>query len=472
MLVAAAVCTGQNTSPQGPINVLFVIHTDPLAAPEGKVSKAAYESQRDNLAWLADYFNEIERKRGREFVPMLTLEIAGDHAEYYSVDPVGFALLKRLHARGHELGIHFHTNYKAGPHHWLDGRSDNTPEMRRRVTEDHIREVDALVAKIIGSNDPAIVRKTNHTIQGHFLDNAIALDKGFYITTTGQSEVFNNYFDHDPLTPWRLPSLRPGVWQLAEDRKGPWIMLPGAAVLGIIGKHVAWLDLSPVGMRRKFLQVYLEWRAAQLAPDRSKQRVWVLGWHEHTANIAGDDGRYGDRQNLRDEVVEFVTWLNENFINRRASNGSLIARYATADTTATAFKNWEGTHTDQSSFNYPGRTTDWNAYPHQLPGLARQLMFAQHEGEVPGFSAKRVQVHRLRKTDGPNWSVKDGKIVNSSRVWPIYLMWSDDGEKTFDFSGTVAGSMTCVDAAKGAEMTVKPTAVRVGTTPIVCAAAP
>ncbi|MGH9673277.1 MAG: hypothetical protein ACRD44_08850 [Bryobacteraceae bacterium] len=454
----------------GAINVLFTIHFDPLQAPGGQVSRTAYEGQRDNLAWLADYFDEIERSSGAAFAPKLTLEIAGDHAEYYSEDPVGLALLQRLHARGHELAIHFHTNYKTGSHQWMDGQSQNTPEMRRRVTEDHIKEVDALVAKVIGNSDPAAVRRANHTIQGHFTDEAYALEQGFDIITTGQTEILNSFFDHDPWNPFRLRSVAPGASQLQEDLNGPWIMVPSASVLGAIGRHTVWVDVSPAAMRRKFLNLLLERRNRRLGGATADERVWAFGWHEHLANISANDGVYGNIANLRDEVIELVSWLNHNFIGQRDSKGALIARYATASEVASELKSWEEAHRGQSSFNYARRTTDWEAYPYQLRGLTSQLMNSHHESEIPGFRAEGVHAHKLLKTDDQNWSFRGGQIVSSSATWPIYLMWSDEGEVTIDLSGSVASELTCVaaDANDHVGVSADPRGVRVGATPVVC----
>jgi len=456
---------------QGAINVLFMIHFDPLPAPGGHVSKGAYEQHRDNLAWLAGFLDEIGRKQGREFVPKLTLEIAGDHAEYYAEDPAGLALLQRLHAAGHDLGIHFHGNYKAGPHEWPNGQSQNTPEMHRRVTTDHIREVDALVGKIIGSQDPAAIRRACHIIQGPFVDQALAEEQGFDTTTTGQSERLNTYFDHDPLTAFRLLNITPQAWQLADDARGHWIMLPSGVVLGSIGIHSVWVDYSVPAMRRKFLQIYLEWRAAQLSGAPNRERVWVFGWHEHTNNLFPQREGLVKTQMLRGEVGGFVTWLNQNFVNRRDAQGKLIARYATATEAAAGFKTWEAAHPAQSSFNYPDRTQNWNAYPHQLPGLARELMYTHHESEIDDFHDRGVHLHKLIKTEGPSWSLQGEKIVNSKPTWPVYLMWCDTGTRKIDLSRRLPGEITCVDALNAAETRVESSAVGVSTTPAVCVGA-
>lgn len=478
-------------SAENPIYVTFVIHFDPLPAPGGRVDKAAYERERDNLAWLADFFDQIERERGSDFVPKLTLEIAGDHAEYYSEDPVGLALLKRLYAKGHQLGIHFHSNYKAGTHNWPDARGQATSEMRRRVTTDHITEVDALVAKIIGTADPTQIRKANHTITGHLLDEALAQQMGFDLFTGGRNEVLNLFFDHDVYNPWRPASAREGEgWALSEDVNGYWILVPQAPVLGAIGEHfpipagvppeytqgmrsMVWQDLSVPAMQRKFWHLYLEWLARQKSANPAEQRVWTFGWHEHTNNLFPDNEppprtcRAGCQ--WRGAVVKFVEWLNANFIWRRAESG-LVARYATVGEVQDAFLAWEKSHPGQSSFNYPVRVRDWDVYQYQLKGLTRELMYAHYEQEITAFRAQGVNAHKLLKTDGRNWVYQNGQIVSTKPTWPIYLLWSDAGEKTIDFSSVLSGTVKCVAGRDGSETVQSAAALHVGEEPIICAA--
>ena len=475
---------------ESPIYITFVIHFDPLPTANGQVLREGYERERDALAWLADYFDQIEREKGPDFVPKLTLEIAGDHAEYYREDPLGLALLKRLYAKGHALGVHFHSNYKTGPHLWPDGRSQNTPEMHRRVTTDHINEVDALVAAIIGTPDPAAIRKANHTITGHFLDEGLAQQMDFDLLTGGRNEALNLFFDHDVYNPWRpAMTLGPGAWPLAEDLNSSWVLVPQAPVLGAIGEHaplpvgvspeytqgmrsMIWQDLSIPAMQRKLLHLYLEWQTRQRSQDPADQRIWVFGWHEHNNNLLADDGAYGNMRNLRDEVREYVTWLNENFINQRTVDGRLIARYAATEEVAQAFLAWEQAHPGQSSFNYPVRVRDWDVYPYQLKGLTRELMYAHYEREITAFRDQGVNAHQLLKTDGRNWSYQSGRIVSLKPTWNIYLLWSDVGEKVIDFSGVIKGTLQCVAGLSGAE-TVQPAAsLRMSEEPAICAAVP
>jgi hypothetical protein len=458
-----------------PIHVTFVIHFDPLLAPGGQVQEASYEAERDNLLWLSNYLEELETQG--KGVPRLTLEVAGDHAEFYREDKKGLDLLKRLYQKGiHSWGIHFHTNYKEGKHRWLEAPRSSAEGVRQRVTQDHIREVDALIGEMIGSQEGQKIRSVNHTITGHFLDSKTAIEEGFYLRTGGSNEVMNLFFDHDVYNPWR-PQIG---WALQEDRKSRWILVPQSPVLGTIGEHgpippgispkytqgmhrMMWQDLSLPAMKRKFLHLYLEWRYQQekgLLP-----KVWVLGWHEHTNNLYPDDGRYGNPRNLRDEVMEFVQWLNENFIGKKTKSGQEMAQYSNVEEVAQEYLAWEKRFPEASSFNYATKEQDWQLYPYYLKGLARELMYSHYVEEVGGLG---IQAHKLARTSGRYWSFQNGKMVSSQPQQEIYLLWSEEGAKSVNLSRWISNPVVCVDGLSGNSLVQDAQKLKVSELPIVC----
>lgn len=461
---------------QNPINITFIIHFDPLSAQGGKVPKENYEKERDNLIWLSDYLERLEKEKGIESIPRLTLEFGADHAEYYSEDEIGLRLLKKLYNKGiHSFGTHFHTNYKEGKHIWKQANR----ELRDRVTNDHIQEVDSLIAKIIGSQEEKTIRKTNHIITGHFLDDELAKDLGFDIQTGGINEAFNLFYDHDVYNPFR-PQKR--GWHLAEDKNGDWLLVPQSPVLGNIGEHspiprgisneytqgmkrMIWQDLSIPSMKRKFLHLYLEW--LYQIKNNLPPKVWVFGWHEHTNNMYKDDASYGNARNLRDEVIEFIEWLNENFINRQSKQGQIIAKYSNVEETANDYLRWEEEFPQASSFNYPTQERDWEAYSYKLKGLARELMYSHYKKEISDFKNVGVEVHKLIRTNGRNWDYENGKVVCSGPIEEIYIIWSEEGTKTVDFSRYIKGKVNCIDAKTGESKVQESNRLLVFETPII-----
>ncbi|MEW6142221.1 MAG: hypothetical protein AB1597_03565 [Chloroflexota bacterium] len=470
----AADKTGEKDNP---IHITFVIHFDPLPNLRGQVLRQAYEQERDNLQWLADYLEQLEAEKGKEFVPRLTLEIAGDHAEWYIEDEKGLDLLQRLYQKGiHSFGTHFHTNYKAGKHYWVNATP--SPENNRRVTQDHIAEVDKLISRVVGTDNPVVIREVNRTITGHLLDLGVAEQMGFDVFTGGRNETMNLFFDHDVYNPWRPAQ----GWNLAEDISSHWLLIPQAPVLGSIGEHaplppgiseeytrgmrnMIWQDISVPAMERKFLHLYLEWRNSSL-PEPGSMKVWVFGWHEHTGDLFPDDA-LGRGHKMRGAVTEFVDWLNTNFIGKKTSDGNLIAEYANTDEVRNDFLLWEKSHPGQSSFNYPLRVRDWDNYPYQLKGLARELMYAHYEQEVMLFRDKGVHIHKLLKTEGRNWEVRGGKVVSTGATKDIYVLWADKGEVVTDLSGFIGGKVRRVEGKSGTESVVDGKKLTVPEEPII-----
>jgi hypothetical protein len=467
-IASAALAATQQ--PASPIHISFVIHFDPLPAPGGQVLRLGYEAERDNLAWLVEFLERIEKEKGKEFVPRLTLEMAGDHAEWYLEDEKGFDLLRRLHQKGiHCWGTHFHTNYQKENHLWV--QAPQSPDSAPRVTYDHIAAVDKLIGKIIGSDDPKAIRKVNCTITGHMLDMEMAAKKGFDTLTGGRNEAMNLFFDHDVYTPWR-PAMG---WPLAEDLSSHWVLIPQAPVPGRIGEHCPipqgvpeeytrgmrqqiWQDLSIPALQRKFLHLYLEWRHSS---HDTRHSPFVFGWHEHTNDLFPDDAT-GRQKKLRRELVELVEWLNANFIGKGA-------RYANTDEVRDEFLAWEKAHPQQSSFNYPVRTRDWEKYPYQLKGLARELMYAHCAQEITTFKDKGVHVHKLLKTDGRTWDMRGREVVCTKPTKDIYLLWGEKGTQTIDFSSVVAGKLRRVEGASGKESAADSKSLIVSTEPVIVA---
>lgn len=462
--------SGQTNAPEQPIHISFVIHFDPLPSDRGRVSRSAYEAERDNLAWLADYLDALEQKSTRDSVPRLTLEMAGDHAEWYMEDPVGLELLRRLHRKGiHALGTHFHRNFRQSDHVWQDAPS---PEFAATVTRDHIATVDTLVGRIIGSDDPRRIRAANRTITGHFIDMGVAADAGFDTLTGGRNEAMNLFFDHDVYNPWR-PS---EDWPLGEDRQSRWILVPQAPVLGQIGEHapipagvpdeytrgmrgMIWQDLSVPAMRRKFLHLYLERR------DTTDDKVWVFGWHEHTSDLFPFDGRRGAR-NFRSAVTEFVGWLNASFVGPCHSGGTPAVRYSNTDEVRDAFLSWERAKPNRPSFAYDARSCDWEEYPYRLKGLAWALICSHHDREIGEFSKQGVHAHRLLKAPDRDWYLDGGQVKTTGRLQEIYLLWSDRGDVPIDLSAFVSGRLQCITGS-GARSVADAGKLSVGREPIV-----
>ena len=132
------------------------------------------------------------------------------------------------------------------------------------------------------------------------------------------------------------------------------------------------------------------------------------------------------------------------------------------------FFKWEKRFPNNSSFNYPTKERDWNSYPYKLKGLAKELMYSHYEREVSDYVDNGVYAYELIKTDGRNWTYKDGKIVSNGPTRKVFLLWSDKDSLTIDFSPYIRGEMNCVNGLTG-ETTIQGSHnLSVSEIPIIC----
>lgn len=110
---------------------------------------------------------------------------------------------------------------------------------------------------------------------------------------------------------------------------------------------------------------------------------------------------------------------------------------------------WEETYPGRGSFSYNSRGVDWHAYPYKLKGLARELMHSHYEGAIDKFKDRGIQVHKLIRTEGKNWTFKNGRDYSEGKTETIYVVWSEEGETQIDFSSILEGEVSIVDGLSG-----------------------
>lgn len=127
---------------------------------------------------------------------------------------------------------------------------------------------------------------------------------------------------------------------------------------------------------------------------------------------------------MRDQIVAFFTWLNDNFVGHTTPRGTLIARYATVRDVHQEFLAWEAAHPGVSSFHWqPG-----DPYPYSMPAMVEKLQDAEYEAAIKRWQAQGVSAHRLSR---------DGT--------PIYVLYSDAGPQQIDFSSELSGQLLVTD---------------------------
>jgi len=476
-----------------PIYVVFNVHFDPV-----RDSYPRWQGRKENLLWLKSF---VESYQGI-YQPKLNLQVQGDHAEFYLLDDPeaaeGRAALAALYKAGHTFGTHMHNTLRGeAPHSWrfLPLSSPITPAQSVENWQDHITWVERLYAAITGVDDPAFLREMNasaatilppgleahwQAFAGTYRDpmTGETVPHGFPIETGGYNETFYCFFDHDVQNPWRPGPRGP----LDEDLSAPFVLIPGMPPLGGVGYHgpsACYEDNSLPARWRMFLQVFLErlYREYTGAEDK----IWTFGWHEHlfdlypegfTSPIEEEPAHGHPVHAFRGAVRAMVDWLNERFIGRTTANGNLIAQYATMPEVRAAFLAWEREHPGTSSFELTRYGSDWENYPYELKGLARELANAHYaEALLPPDSTLQIYrfercPSRLRGETQGYWALgadgelgcygqvsEDGRATGSPLpTTTVYVVWRDAAEpQPIDLSDYVGPISHIYDGVTGEE---------------------
>lgn len=391
-----------------PIYVTFNVHLDPVLDDAQK-----WRERKENLLWLKSF---VDRYPDR-YRPKLNPQLQGDQAEFY-LDPNdpeaadGRAALAALYEDGHTFGTHMHNTLRGdAPHSWARVLGAPTPAQSVESWQDHITWVERLYAELTGNDDPEFLQQMNasaatilppgpearrQAFSGTYSDpsTGATVPHGFPIQTGGPNETFYCFFDHDVQNPWRPGSRGPLDEDLAHTA---FIRIPQMPALGNVGFHgpiACYQDNSVPSRQRMFIQILLERLYHEYTGAEDK--VWTFGWHEHLFDLYPTDPKSPGRHAFRQAVEEMVDWLNDRFIGRITANGNLIARYATVTEVRDAFLAWEAEHPGISSFEFTQYTSDWNAYPYQLKGLARELANAHYEAALQPPDST-LQVYRFER---------------------------------------------------------------------------
>jgi len=421
------------TSYEPPIMITYDLHADPFPQEIPPIQRRiVYYQWRDNTQWLLDFLEPFGGK--------VTFLSVGEFMEFVLEDEANaIPLMRRLYGNGGSLGTHSHTEHFVGPHIWPSFDYNATEEQSRKNWNDAILFVNAVVAKVIGTNDTTAIAAVNNIRGGHLpSDRAtfykLMMEYGFPIQEAGPAEPWYQYFGHHIWNPFR-PS-KTSAWM--ENLSTPFVYVPSGPVIGKAGIHAGvFQDMSLPNMKKMFLMLYLNWRYHEGSSD--SYRVWTFGWASHTHDIS-----LGSQ--TRQDVEEFVRWLNVTFVSRRSASGNVIAKWAGRKEVLDAYLDWESTHPSESSFNYPVNVKDYNHYPYLKP-VQRALEKAYYISEITAFNGQGVYAHRL--------------VSNESRC-PIYVPWKDNGTATIDLSSEFNGTVKVTSSVSGNVIISDPSAIEVG----------
>jgi hypothetical protein len=235
-------------------------------------------------------------------------------------------------------------------------------------------------------------------------------DLGFTYAAGNRSERGLGLFGHIVWNPFRPGASDEPGHEIEEDLDAAFIQIDHHAQIGTATEAHGMVDTSAEAVKRHFLMEYLEWLTRERTGADDK--VWTFGFIYHP--------NYGDRYN--EDLVEVLDWLDRYFIGKTSPHDNMIARYATVAEVGEEFLAWEVEHLGVSSFSYLAG----DPYPYTYFALSGLLENAVYVDKVD--IGQGMQCYELMK----------GNV-------PIYLLWSDSGEKVVDISSLMSGSVSVTD---------------------------
>ncbi|MBN2549918.1 MAG: hypothetical protein JXB15_12215 [Anaerolineales bacterium] len=417
-----------------PINVFLILHIDPIGDMGAKTFKPEefmYTRTRDEIDWL---MTESAR-HGLRFTSLYNGWYPKWSVEHNDLDQYS-ALL----AAGHDVGSHAHQiTYDPEQDLWVTqndvlsiyGRPNYDPDLARQSWNDADQYVEAVLQAIGATGQNQTMCSTALSLPD---ERNLMAEFGFTIAAGNRLEAGVSNLGHMIWNPWRAANSEEPGYEIAEDLSAPYISFNHGAQIG--GAEAHGTDVTVPQLQRQFLMLYAEW----LARERTgaEDHVWSFGFVYHP--------NMGDRYN--DALVEFLDWLDQSFIGKTSPYGHTIARYALVGEVAAEFLAWEAAHPGVSSFNY----VSGDPYPYTYAALAQKLASAAYEEQID--LGEGVNCYRF---------TKDNQT--------IFMCWSDQGERTIDFSNQLSGQVQATSGS-GQQSSLEAAALPLTEEPILMEAMP
>ena len=391
-----------------PINVFVVLHIDPVMSPitdTFRVTPAVFNETRNELDWII----EEAQRHGIRFTALFNgwyPQWALNHGET--------SQFQTLDQAGHDIGTHAHIiTYDSDQDLWI-GRGDvlnmyGRPNwdwgVAHQCWDDADRFVDAMLAEIGVTEQNQVMA----TIAFRPSDEAALLEEFGFSITPGNRIGAEERIGQPPWNPWRPAASDQAGYELQEDLEADHVTLGHLAQVGFAEAH--GIDHTVPQIQRQFLTLYVEW----LSRERTEQedKVWTFG--------VGIHPNYGDEYN--EDIVEFLGWLDDNFIGHSSPRGNTVAHYASITEIVDEFLIWEVEHPGVSSFSM----VVGDPYPYTYEFLETQLDGAAF-------------------VNAPDLGSGIHCFEFSREGVPVYLVWSDEDERTIDFSAELPGQVSVIDA--------------------------
>jgi len=413
------------------------MHVDPTANAQSPGQKSTYYHDKiDNMNWVLDQTEPLGVQISFLSVGCFMEVVVND-----GISGMGVPFLQRIYANGGQIGSHSHSEHRAGFLDWPNYPDTATFAECTDSWQDNIDWVNQGIVLALGLPLPEPIEDINCVKGSHLPKNepdyhSLMKTFGMQIREGGAEEDFYGLYEHFIWNPFR-PS--PSNY-MAEDLSAPFVVATHGSVIGLEQVHHGITqDMRANKVKRRFIQIYLNWRYN----DRLglPEKVWSWGWGSH-----GKD--YDPGAPSRGHMVDVITWLDKNFVGKIAGTGSQIMKWSTQRETAEDYFAWETAHPGISSMSAQNTAVDWADYPY-LRAVCEELSGWSWSADLSLGSGTTAFL--LEK--GPHKAV---------------VMWLDAGSATVDLSSYLSGDYRVVDLETGIQIASGGMAgVTLGGTPLI-----
>lgn len=414
---------------QLPIYVLYVNHVDAesvLPAGVEHLDGETYTSTAERYAFTKEMLT-WETAFAESVGGAVSFHISGAFAErtFAAGDK---AIWEGYIARGHSVGVNAQGFLRGdGQFEWTLKSTPEDEEIRKHWVDNH-----TLAASLVGAGHLWVGESQYYCPQ-------CWSDLGYVLRTNERMAL--------------LPEGEHIVWRVERGLDGyityPHLPQIGDAEYHDTGDGRVLFDMRIGHLKKEFLMLYVEWLARERR--RLNPQLWAWGF----ANHGGDN-----TQRFQSEIVEALTWIRTNFIERPSPLGNMIVRFVNDHELKEAFELYE----DAGGLPMPSPTENINdTFPYMAAalgdaGVSADLSDALGAGGVRVFELER------RPPFGPEPAVPQ----------KLYLLFREWGEAdNVDLGGLLASrgvtavSLNSLDVTNGSESVVPVQDMYMGYTPLV-----
>jgi hypothetical protein len=327
MLICAGAPLTQAVQYEPPINIVFIVHEEPFDDYTGYPTRVA------NLLWLDSLSQALPTQY------KMTYLMGGDMAEH--VITVGDQwVMQQLLTHNHELGTHFHTQYRIGPDHWGSYNCTiryGVPLYNADSTQTLWSDNKTWVSLLAPNNTSACSWSFLCSTEGQLMQQF-----GYTASPGNRSEKCLDYTGVLMEHPQNQAADDRLGREIEEDLSANFVYVDHYAQIGNPNAH--GYDCTEPAMEQHLAQCFRDWSAREsINKDSSDYDVWTFGFLTHTWLI---DAYY------KQQIQTFMQNILANYVGHYSTHGNLIARFSTVQMVKAEYNTWKASHPGVSSFSY------------------------------------------------------------------------------------------------------------------------